>query len=328
MSCRIYLMSDTKKYTKPFNLDDKPMSEVIKKVAEIESKPQSHQANDDFPFEGQCQMTLFNRKEIRKVFHNNEWYFSIIDVMEAVVETDRPNKYWNDLKRQIIEKEGHFQLSENIGQLKMIANDGKMRETDAVTVETLFRIIQSVPSPKAEPFKRWLAKVGYERIEEFQNPEIAVKRAILNWQIQGRKDDWIEARLRSIVVRHELTSEWSKRGVKEGMEYGYLTNIISKETFGLKTDEHKKLKGLKSQNLRDHMTDFELVLTMLGEKSTSAIAQTSDAQGVDQNAVAARSGGRVAGNARKELETTLQRSIVSRENFLKVNANEKKLPLM
>jgi DNA-damage-inducible protein D len=171
-------------------------------------------------------------------------------------------------------------------------------------------------SPKAEPFKRWLARVGYERIEEFQNPEIAVKRAILNWQIQGRTDDWIEARLRSIVVRHELTSEWANRGIVEGYEYAMLTNIVSKETFGLDIQDHKKLKSLKSQNLRDHMTDFELVLTMLGEKSTAAITQTSDAHGLEQNKTAARSGGRVAGNARKELETQLGRSVVSKDNFL------------
>lgn len=301
-----------------------PVDSLVKKVVESQRfKPKS---SNDIAFEGECQLTLFNRKEIRRIFHNNEWYFSIIDVIEAITETDRPRKYWNDLKKQLLEKEGLAQLSEQIGQLKMIADDGKMRETDAVNVETLFRIIQSIPSPKAEPFKRWLARVGYERIEEFQNPEIAVKRAILSWQIQGRADDWIEARLRSIVVRHELTSEWARRGVKEGIEYGFLTNIISKETFGLKTDEHKKLKGLKSQNLRDHMTDFELVLTMLGEKSTAAIAQTSDAQGIDQNAIAARSGGRVAGNTRKELETTLGQSIVSKENFLNQTNRQNNLP--
>jgi hypothetical protein len=317
-----------KEITKKVN--DMPMDEVLKKVASVSKEgvksKENQKEGDSIAFEGECQLTLWSGKEIRKVFHHNEWFFSIVDVIEAITESDRPRKYWNDLKRQIIEKEGYSKLSENIVQLKMPSSDGKMYLTDAVNVETLFRLIQSIPSPKAEPFKRWLARVGYERIEEFQNPEIAVKRAIVNWQIQGRTDDWIEARLRSIVVRHELTSEWAKRGIEEGMEYGYLTNIISKETFGLKTQEHKKLKGLTSHNLRDHMTDFELVLTMLGEKTTAAIAQTSDAQGLDQNATAARSGGRVAGNTRKELEEQLGRSIVSPKNFLKEKPVTKKLP--
>ncbi len=316
------------KYEKPFKFDDMTMDEVIKQVAVVkkEEVDQIHTtASDDVPYEGECQMTLFNRKEIRKVFHDNEWFLSIVDVIEAITETDRPSKYWTDLKRQLAEKEGFNQLSENIGKLKMPAADGRMYPTEAVNVETLFRIIQSIPSPKAEPFKRWLARVGYERIEEFQNPEISVKRAILSWQIQGRTDDWIEARLRSIVVRHELTSEWAKRGISEGYEYGLLTNIISKEGLGLDTKAHKKLKGLTSQNLRDHMSDFELVFTMLGEKSTAAIAQTSDARGLEQNKTAARSGGRVAGNARRELETTLGRSVVTKDNFLPKKPDTKTL---
>lgn len=318
-------MTDNKSYEKPFKFDDDmSFDEVVKRVAVVKKEdvdPIHVTASDDIPYEGECQMALFNRKEIRKVFHDNEWHLSIVDAIEAITETDRPSKYWNDLKRLLAEKEGFTQLSENIGKLKMPGVDGKMYPTEAVNVETLFRIIQSIPSPKAEPFKRWLARVGYERIEEFQNPEISVKRAILSWQIQGRTDDWIEARLRSIVVRHELTSEWAKRGISEGYEYGLLTNIISKEGLGLDTNAHKKLKGLKSQNLRDHMSDFELVFTMLGEKSTAAIAQTADARGLEENKTAARSGGRVAGNARKELETTLGRSIVTKDNFLKGNTS-------
>lgn len=318
---------DDKDFIKTLKVDDMPMSEVISKAAEAakDGSKQTQPENDTVAFEGECQLTLWNRKEIRKVFHGTEWFFSIVDVIGAITETTQPRRYWSELKTQIAEKEG-AQLYDNIEQLKMVAQDGKLRDTDAANVETLFRIIQSVPSPKAEPFKRWLAKVGYERIEEFQNPEIAVKRAIVNWKIQGREDDWIEARLRSIVVRHELTSEWAKRGVEEGMEYGYLTNIISKETFGLKTNEHKKYKGLTSQNLRDHMTDFELVLTMLGEKSTAAIAQKIDAIGVDENAKAAHSGGRVAGDARRGLEKQLGHSVVSNENFLKGKPEPKKLP--
>ncbi|MFN0280007.1 MAG: Bro-N domain-containing protein [Pyrinomonadaceae bacterium] len=322
-------MTDPKSYEKPFKFDDDmSMDEVIKRVAVVKKEevdaPQI--SADDVPFEGECQMSLFNRKEIRKVFHDNEWFLSVIDVIEAITESDRPSKYWTDLKRQLSENEGFSQLSENIGKLKMPGADGKFYPTEAVNVETLFRIIQSIPSPKAEPFKRWLARVGYERIEEFQNPEISVKRAILSWQIQGRKDDWIEARLRSIVVRHELTAEWAKRGIAEGYEYGLLTNIISKEGLGLDTKAHKRLKGLTSQNLRDHMSDFELVFTMLGEKSTAAIAQQRDAQGLEENKSAATSGGRVAGSARKDLEKTLGRSVVTKDNFLPAKKDERQLP--
>jgi DNA-damage-inducible protein D len=327
-----FLMDETikqKEITKKVN--DMPMEEVLRQVAVATGKEGTKskaapKEGDAIAVEGECQLTLWGGKELRRVFHNNEWYFSVVDVIGAISETTQPRRYWSELKTQLAEKEGAKQLIANIEQLKMQSSDGKMYLTDAVNVETLFRLIQSVPSPKAEPFKRWLARVGYERIEEFQNPEIAVKRAIINWQIQGRTDDWIEARLRSIVVRHELTSEWAKRGIEEGMEYGYLTNIISKETFGLKTKEHMKLKGLTSQNLRDHMTDFELVLTMLGEKTTVAFTQTSDAQGLDQNATAARSGGRVAGNTRKDIEQQLGRSIVSPKNFLKEKPETKNFP--
>jgi DNA-damage-inducible protein D len=315
-------MNDKKKYGIPLHLDDMPIDEIVTRAAAAERKEgKAPSAQESVAFEGELQLALFKGKEIHKVFHDNEWYFSVVDVIEAITGTERPRQYWGDLKKQLSEKEGFRELYEKIVQLKMPSSDGKMYQRDAVNVETLFRIIQSVPSPTAEPFKRWLAKVGYERIEEFQNPEIGVKRAIVNWQLQGRSDDWIEARLRAIIVRHELTSEWAKRGIQEGMEYGYLTNIISLETFGLKTGDHKKLKGLSSQNLRDHMTDFELVLTMLGEKSTAAIAQTIDAQGLEENADAAHSGGKVAGDARKGLERQLKRSVVSKENFLKGGKN-------
>ena len=207
-------------------------------------------------------------------------------------------------------------MSDKIGQLRLEAADGKFYLTDTVTVETALRIIQSIPSRKAEPFKRWLAKVGYERIQEIQDPEIAVKRAILMWQSQGRTSDWIEARLRCIVVRRELTDRWQKGGIT-GAEYGRLTNIVSRQTFDLDTNQHKQLKGLAPRhNLRDHMTDLELVFTMLGEKSTTAIAQASNAQGLEQNITAAKSGGRVAGDARRNLERQLKGTVVSRDNFL------------
>ena len=242
-------------------------------------------------------------------------------MIEAITETDRPRQYWSDLKRQLSEKEGFTELYDNFVQLKMPSTDGKMRETDAVNVETLFRIVQSIPSAKAEPFKKWLAKVGYERIQEIQNPEIGVKRAILQWQIQGRSDDWIDARIRSIVTRNELTGEWQKRGIK-GEQYGALSNVIARKTFGLDTAAHKKHKGLKSQNLRDHMTDLELIFTMLGEKSTTQIAMTTDAQGYKENADAAASGGKIAGEARRSLEEKLGKSVVSKQNFLKGGSRE------
>lgn len=310
-------MAAKKDIEKAVNYDE-PIQNVVKKVALIESrKAKRDEVQRSLAIEGESHLLVFKGKEIRQVFHKNEWYFSAVDVIEAITESGRPRQYWNDLKRKLSDEEGFSELSDKIEQLKLPAPDGKLRETDCVNVETLFRLVQSIPSPKAEPFKRWLARVGYERIQEFQNPEVAVKRAILNWQVQGRSTDWIEARLRSIVVRHELTSEWARRGVKEGMEFGYLTNIISKQTFGLKTEEHKKLKSLTSQNLRDHMTDLELVLTMLGEKSTTAIAQSMDAYGLQENVSAATSGGKVAGDARRGLEEKLGRSIVSRENFLR-----------
>ena len=266
--------------------------------------------------DGESQITLFKGQEVRQVCHNNEWYFSIVDVIRAVTGTERPSQYWSDLKTQLIDSEGFIELYGNIVQLKMPAPDGKMRATDAVNVETLFRIIQSIPSDKAEPFKRWLAKTGYERIQEIQNPEIAVKRAIVQWQVQGRSEDWIDARIRAIVTRKELTDEWQARGIVDGQHYGELTNIISRKTFGLDTAAHKKYKGLKAQSLRDHMTDLELIFTMLGEKSTTAIAVATDAQGFRENADAASSGGKVAGDARRNLEARLGKPIVSRDNFL------------
>ncbi|MEP7365107.1 MAG: BRO family protein [Acidobacteriota bacterium] len=265
---------------------------------------------------GESQMVLFEGITIRKVFHENEWHFAVVDVVAALTGSERPSKYWSDLKTQLIKNEGFTELSDKIGQLKMQSSDGKFYLTDAVTVETVLRIIQSIPSRKAEPFKRWLSKVGYERIQEIHDPEIAVKRAILMWQAQGRTNDWIEARLRCIVVRRELTDQWKAGGIT-GSEYGRLTDIISKHTFDLDTAQHKSLKGLAPKhNLRDHMTDLELVFTMLGEKSTAAIAQASQSQGFDRNAKAARDGGRVAGDARRNLERQLDSSVVSRSNFL------------
>jgi len=206
-------------------------------------------------------IAIFKGKKIRKIIYQNEWWFSVVDIIEALTGTDRPRKYWNDLKSKLI-KEGYIEVSEKIGQLKLMAPDGKLRETDCSNTETLFRIIQSIPSPKAEPFKRWLAKVGYERVQEIEDPELATKRTRALYKAKGYSDDWIEKRMRGIAIRGELTDEWQKRGVKEQKDYQILTSEISKATFGITPSQYKKLKGLKRENLRDHMDDFELIFTM------------------------------------------------------------------
>ncbi|KIE44161.1 phage antirepressor protein [Geobacter soli] len=274
--------------------------------------------------EGDSQLILFKGKQIRQVFHDDEWFFSIVDVIEAITGTERPRQYWNDLKKQLTEKEGFSELSDFIVQLKMPSSDGKKYNTDAVNTETLFRIVQSIPSPKAEPFKKWLAKVAYERIQEFQNPEIAIKRALLIYKVKGYSDEWINARIQTIVSRKELTREWAKRGIKEGMEYAILTDIISKGTFGLGIQEHKKLKGLnlRTHNLRDHMSPLELALTMLGETTTAELARNTDAQGFKDNEYAATTGGKIAGDTRKSIEKKLGKPVVTRQNFL--NSSEEK----
>lgn len=206
---------------------------------------------------------VFQEKGIRRVWHNEEWWFAIVDVIEALTESPRPRKYWNALKTKL-QSEGYLELSQFLGQLKMRSPDGKMRETDAANTETMFRIIQSIPSPKAEPFKRWLAQVGYERIQEIEDPERAAIRAREYYKALGYSEEWIERRMQSIAIRTQLTDEWKNRGVNEGLEYSILTAEISKATFGLIPSEYKKLKGLKSENLRDHMTGLELIFTMLG----------------------------------------------------------------
>lgn len=273
--------------------------------------------SSNLPFEGETAIALFQAKQVRRVFHDDEWYFSIVDVIEVLTDSTTPRRYWSDLKDKLGAESGEDQLYEEIVQLKLEAADGRQRETDCASAEGLFRIIQSVPSPKAEPFKRWLARVAFERVQEYQDPEKAIKRAILDYQLQGYNDEWIDARIRTILTRKELVSEWSQRGVKDGQEFAVLSNIISEETFSVGVQGHKELKSLrKSHNLRDHMTDMELILTMLGERSTVDIARARDAQGFPQNKTAARDGGKVAGNARKELEEKLGESVVSPNNFL------------
>ncbi len=272
-------------------------------------------------------LVVFQGKKIRREWYNNEWYFSVVDVIEVLIDSQRPRKYWSDLKVNLL-NEG-FELSDKIGQLKLLSSDGKKYTTDCANTENIFRIIQSIPSPKAEPFKRWLAKVGYERIQEIENPEIAQERAKEYYELKGYPKDWIDKRLRGIAIRQGLTDEWKQRGIEEKKEYAILTNEISKATFGVSIKNHKEIKGLdpkfKNQNLRDHMTDLELIFTMLGEASTTEIARNRDAQGFPENQRAAREGGEVAGIARQDLEKKTGKKVISKDNYLEIRGNAEKL---
>jgi DNA-damage-inducible protein D len=259
---------------------------------------------------------LFQEKQIRRVWHAEEWWFSIIDVIEVLTGTNRSRKYWNDLKKKLL-TEGYFQLSENIGQLKMMSPDGKNYKTDAANTRTILRLIMSIPSPKAEPFKQWLSQVGQERLEEIENPELGIERVKELYKAKGYSNEWISTRLKSIDIRKELTDEWKGRGVKEGQEYSILTAEIAKATFGLTPSEHKDLKGLDRQNLRDHMTNLELIFTMLGEESTRQIAVEEDAVGFEENFDVAHKGGKAAGVARKQYEKNRNVKVVSSSNFIK-----------
>ena len=251
-------------------------------------------------------LAVFKGSKIRKTIHNNEWWFSVVDVIAVLTDSVNPRDYW--FKMKIREKnEAGVELSTICRQLKLIAPDGKSRETDCANTEGIFRIIQSIPSPKAEPFKRWLAKVGYERVQEIEDPELAQKR------------------MRGIAIREELTDEWKKREVKEKREYEILTAEIAKAAFGITPDKHKKLKGLKRENLRDHMTDLELIFSMLGEAATTEITRVDDAKGFDENKHTARKGGEVAGKAREDLEKKTGRRVVSRENYLTEPESRKRL---
>lgn len=267
---------------------------------------------------------LFEEQQVRSIWNEEKqkWYFSIIDVIAVLTNSPRSRKYWNALKTKL-QQEGS-ELSHKLGQLKMQAEDGKMRMTDVADTEQLLRLIQSIPSPKAEPFKQWLAQVGAERIAEIENPELAQARIRVTYKAKGYSDEWIEKRIRGILVRDELPNEWKQRGVKEGKEYAILTAEISKATFGIIPSDYKKLKGLtkSSENLRDHMTDLELIFTMLGEASTTEIAKNKNARGFVENHKAAKAGGSVAGKARKDLEQKAGKKIVSNENFKQLSENQ------
>ena len=270
------------------------------------------------------QIKLFEEKKVRSIWDENEqqWYFSVIDVVEVLTESVNPRDYWFKMKKRVHAEDG-LELSTICRQFKMTAQDGKMRETDCANVKSLLRIIQSIPSPKAEPFKQWLAQVGYERMQEIENPELAQKRMKEIYEKKGYPKDWIDKRLRGIAIRQNLTDEWKERGITKEKEFAILTAEISKATFGLTPSEYKNVKGLtkKNQNLRDHMTDLELIFTMLGERVTTEISQQEKPEDFEGNKDVARRGGNVAGVARKETEKELGHSVISSENFL--NLDEK-----
>jgi hypothetical protein len=255
-------------------------------------------------------LVVFQDKKIRRTKHEGEWYFSVVDVVEALTDSPAPRQYWGVLKGR------ETQLLTFCLQLKLQSADGKSYMTDCANTKNMFRIIQSIPSPKAEPFKLWLAQVGYERVQEIQNPELAQRRMKDIYRAKGYSDEWIEKRVRGIAIRQELTDEWGKRGVEEGREYAILTNEISRATFGKTVEEYKEFKGLKKEALRDHMDDLELIFTILGEASTTKIARGRDAQGFPENKDAAQKGGKIAGDARQDLEIASGETVVSQENYL------------
>ena len=257
---------------------------------------------------------LFEQNQIRSIWNDGEekWYFSIIDVIQILTESERPRKYWNDLKAKL-NKEGS-QLSENIGQLKMQSNDGKYYNTDIADTEQLFRLIQSIPSPKAEPFKLWIAKVARERIDEIEDPEIGIDRLMETYLKKGYSKEWVNQRLKSIEVRKELTDEWDNRGVKKGQEYAILTDEITKAWSGLSVKQYKNHKGLKKENLRDNMSNLELVLNMLAEATTTEISKEKNPKTFTENKKIAKQGGTIAGNTRKEIEEKTGKKVVNKLN--------------
>lgn len=260
-------------------------------------------------------IVLFEGTKIRRVWNEKaeRWWFSVVDVIQVLTQTDRPRKYWSDLKSKL--KAEGSELSEKIGQLKMLSTDGKYYETDSADVETILRLIQSIPSPKAEPFKLWLAKVGYERLQETVDPERSMDRARQNWQKMGRSEKWIQQRMMGQETRNKLTDYWKTHGVEEGSGFALLTNVIHHEWTGLSVGQHKKLKGLKADNLRDHMSEAELIFTALAEYSTRQIAEKENAEGLPKNVIAGKKGGSVAKKARLDLEARTGVKVVTGANF-------------
>ena len=263
---------------------------------------------------------IFENKKVRRHYdsENELWYFSIVDIVGILTDqptVERARNYWKVLKNRLL-KEGNETVT-NCNQLKLEAEDGKLRLTDVGNVEQIFRLVQSIPSPKAEPFKQWLAKVGYERLQEIQDPSLSMDRARENWQKMGRSEKWIQQRMTGQETRNKLTDYWKESGVTERDEFAFLTNIIHQEWTGISVKKHKEIKGLKSQNLRDHMNEAELLFTALAELSTRQIAEVEQAKGVNENAKAGKKGGAIAKNARQALEAKTGKSVVTGENFLK-----------
>ena len=274
-------------------------------------------------------LIVFQDKKIRRIWHQNLWFFSVIDIVAILTEQEDPytaRKYWNKLSQRL--REEGSEVVTNCHRLKLPAEDGKLRETDCANTESIFRIIQSIPSRNAEPFKRWLAKVGYERVQEIENPELAQERMKEIYGQKGYSKSWIDKRLRGIAVRQDLTDEWKKRGIESQEDFSILTAEISKATFGMTSSEYKKLKGLTKENLRDHMRDLELIFTMLGEASTAEIERIKDPNKFVEHKKASREGGNVAKKARLELEKKTKRPVVSRENYLKEPEKEKRKRLL
>ncbi|MFH0752232.1 MAG: Bro-N domain-containing protein [archaeon] len=271
-------------------------------------------------------LVVFQDRKIRRIRHNNEWYYSVIDIIAVLTEQDdfqTARKYWNKLSQRLREEES--EVVTNCHQLKLLSPDGKSRETDCANTKSLFRIIQSVPSKKAEPLKLWLAQVGYERVQEIEDPELAQKRMKEIYKAKGYSEEWIEKRVRGIAVRDELTDEWKKRGVFEGKDYAILTAEISQATFDMTPIEYKKFKGLQKENLRDHMDDIELILTMLGEATTTRFTRERNSKEFPHLKKDAKDGGDVAGSTRKDIEQKLGKGVVTNDNFLETSEKQKRI---
>ena len=266
-------------------------------------------------------LVVFEGTKIRRTWHEEQWYFSVVDIIQILTESDSPRQYWGVLKKRDI------QLLTICLQLKLPSSDGKYYNTDCVNTEDAFRLIQSIPSPKAEPFKRWLAHVGFERIKEIEDPELAQERMKVIYEQKGYSKSWIDKRLRGIAVRQDLTDEWQNRGVNEHTEFAILTAEISKASFGLTPSEYKNLKGLNNENLRDHMTDLELIFSMLGEASTSEIERTRNPETFNEHKKASKDGGTIAKNARLELEQKTKQNVITGENYLKEPEKKKRIEM-
>ena len=271
-----------------------------------------------------AKIAIFRGKQIRKIIYKNEWWFSVVDVCGALTDSVDVGAYWRKLKQRL--KEEGSEVVTFCHGLKLEASDGKKYETDCANTESIFRIIQTIPSPKAEPFKRWLARVGYERVQEIEDPELATKRTRMLYKAKGYSDAWVEKRMRGIEIRETLTDEWKKRDVGGDREYAILTAEISKAAFGMTPSEYKAFKNLKRENLRDHMKDLELIFSMLGEASTTEIARNKNTQGFNQNKTAAIEGGSVAGGARRDLERKSGKRVSTRKNYLKTAQSRALLP--